>query len=249
MAKVKYFAELGNLGNLSDLYTVQNMVLDDTHSGANRAVYVDSQNHNQVVLVGSGFTYDGNFITDGSVSAINFRNDDGKSFVSLTNGNYTVAQFNSALATGGVNGVLEMVLAGKDTINGSVKADIMYGGGGNDTISGGGGGDHMDGGAGNDKLFGKAGNDVLFGGAGNDELTGGNQSDTFVFHKGGGHDTVMDFNLDGKNHDNIAISAEDHFTVKVDADKNVMLDFGGDTLTLLHVHKNHFDADTYVHVV
>ncbi len=45
----------------------------------------------------------------------------------------------------------------------------------------------------NDRINGKAGDDVIAGGAGNDFLTGGQGADTFVFHTGGGNDTILDF--------------------------------------------------------
>jgi hypothetical protein len=82
------------------------------------------------------------------------------------------------------------LMAGSDTINGSVGADKLYGGDGNDTFHGDAGNDMINAGNGNDTLFGDAGNDTLFGGAGDDTLsggagrdgmTGGAGADTFVF--------------------------------------------------------------------
>ena len=46
------------------------------------------------------------------------------------------------------------------------------------------------------KLSGLDGDDTLDGGKGNDELTGGNGADTFLFHKAGGRDKIIDF-VDG----------------------------------------------------
>ncbi|MEN0108093.1 MAG: calcium-binding protein, partial [Pseudomonas sp.] len=48
----------------------------------------------------------------------------------------------------------------------------------------------LSGGAGNDVLDGQGGNDVLDGGAGNDILNGGDGSNTYVFGRGYGHDTI-----------------------------------------------------------
>ena len=48
---------------------------------------------------------------------------------------------------------------------------------------------------GKDKLFGLGGDDILNGGQGKDELTGGEGADTFVFTKGSGKDTIMDFEV------------------------------------------------------
>ena len=47
--------------------------------------------------------------------------------------------------------------------------------------------------AGNNQLSGGAGADWLIGGGGNDTLTGGSGADDFVFSRGDGQDTIMDF--------------------------------------------------------
>jgi Ca2+-binding RTX toxin-like protein len=46
----------------------------------------------------------------------------------------------------------------------------------------------------NDTLNGGGGNDTLIGGLGNDQMTGGIGADMFRFSKGGGQDTILDFN-------------------------------------------------------
>lgn len=74
---------------------------------------------------------------------------------------------------------------GNDTLLGGDGADVLQGGVGNDLLYGGNGNDGLNGNAGNDTLFGQAGNDNLYGGAGSD-------SDTYVFYKGYGQDTVID---------------------------------------------------------
>jgi Ca2+-binding RTX toxin-like protein len=48
---------------------------------------------------------------------------------------------------------------------------------------------------GKDQLFGLGGDDFLNGGQGKDQLTGGEGEDTFVFTKGSGKDTIMDFEV------------------------------------------------------
>ena len=45
----------------------------------------------------------------------------------------------------------------------------------------------------NNKIFGGSGNDTLTGGKGNDSLTGGDGSDVFVWNKGDGSDTILDY--------------------------------------------------------
>ncbi|MBC9248463.1 hypothetical protein H4P12_17510 [Paracoccus sp. 11-3] len=112
---------------------------------------------------------------------------------------------------------------GNDSILGHVGADRLYGDNQNDLLRGGGGADQLYGGSGNDRLFGDAGNDRLIGGsgndwlrgmdgadtviggagndtlrggAGNDVLKGGAGADTFIFHDGGGRDTINGFVAD-----------------------------------------------------
>lgn len=91
---------------------------------------------------------------------------------------------------------------GDDKLAGTVLADVIDGGDGDDTIAGGDGVDQLDGGADNDSLGGGAGNDllnggtgddILLGGTGDDELTGGDGADYFWFENGDGWDVVSDF--------------------------------------------------------
>nr|WP_260630499.1 hypothetical protein [Pseudomonas syringae]UVN18343.1 hypothetical protein pPsy0462d_00001 [Pseudomonas syringae] len=60
----------------------------------------------------------------------------------------------------------------------------MNGEDGNDTLLGG---------AGNDMLSGGNDDDVMDGGSGNDTLSGGGGSDTYIFRKGSGQDTVLNY--------------------------------------------------------
>ncbi|MER9655785.1 hypothetical protein NKJ26_20110 [Mesorhizobium sp. M0152] len=55
------------------------------------------------------------------------------------------------------------------------------------------GGYVLNGTTGADYLWGLGGNDTLIGGKGNDLLVPGNQQKLFVFHKGDGQDTVINF--------------------------------------------------------
>ena len=82
-----------------------------------------------------------------------------------------------------------------DSINGLGGNDTIYGNDGDDTLFGGDGNDTLFGGNGTDRLIGGAGNDVFNGGTGNDTLYGGvgvNDTDTYLFYKGYGTDTVID---------------------------------------------------------
>jgi Ca2+-binding RTX toxin-like protein len=69
---------------------------------------------------------------------------------------------------------------GDDLLNGTAKADTIFGLGGNDVLLGFAGNDLLDGGAGNDQLDGGPGNDKLKGQKGNDELTGGAGDDVLI---------------------------------------------------------------------
>src|SRR6266568_2646344 len=112
--------------------------------------------------------------------------------------------------------------AGDDTLTGGTGDDLLNGGEGNDLLEGGAGSNTRIGGAGDDTvvvsgsslgnntLLGGDGSDVLSlgqvdryaeasysntfeGGRGNDHLTGSSGSDTYVFNRGDGQDTISDF--------------------------------------------------------
>lgn len=75
--------------------------------------------------------------------------------------------------------------------------DTFDAGLGNDEIWGGNGDDVINGGEGDDTLYGNDGNDTLIGGKGNDTLNGGYGDDTYIFNKGDGVDTII--NWSGNN--------------------------------------------------
>jgi Ca2+-binding RTX toxin-like protein len=240
MATIKYYDRFGAHGRLSDFYTAENLAIDDGTANDHRIIYVDSDSHNKIVLTGEGLSFDGNEVVDGTITGIKFENSDDQQLILLTDGDYTAAGFDHALQTGGVQGMLEFALKGKDTITGSTRADDLFGGGQADNIIGGAGKDKIDGGTGNDKIDGHTGSDFLFGGIGDDRLTGGLQADMFAFEKHTGDDVITDFDVDGSNHDFIGIVKGTHFTEEQHG-KNLVLDFGdGDTLTLLNVDKHDF---------
>lgn len=82
---------------------------------------------------------------------------------------------------------------GTDRMYGNAANDRMYGDGGADRMYGGSGDDRVYGGSGNDRMYGAVGNDTISGGVGNDIMEGGGDSDTFVFRKNHGIDTITDF--------------------------------------------------------
>ncbi|WP_272940356.1 calcium-binding protein, partial [Pseudomonas coronafaciens] len=84
-------------------------------------------------------------------------------------------------------------LRGNDTLSGRAGDDVLDGGDGRDTLNGEDGNDTLLGGAGNDMLSGGNDDDVMDGGSGNDTLSGGGGSDTYIFRKGSGQDTVLNY--------------------------------------------------------
>jgi serralysin len=92
---------------------------------------------------------------------------------------------------------IRTVLAGADSISGTIYADLMRGYGGADTIFGGGGGDYIDGGAGTSYLRGDDGTDTITGGAEFDDING-NLGDDFASGGLGG-----DWVVGGKDNDRL----------------------------------------------
>ena len=87
-------------------------------------------------------------------------------------------------------------LAGNDLLNfleGNDATNGIQGHGGRDIILGHGGNDNLFGDEGDDYIDGGPGSDLMQGGPGDDMLVGGTEDDVFVFHRGEGHDTVLDY--------------------------------------------------------
>lgn len=83
------------------------------------------------------------------------------------------------------------------------SADIVLAGDGNDTLHGYGGNDRLFGQGGDDLIYGGAGDDLISGGAGNDLLYGESGADTYVFGRGFGHDTIIDYAENGVRRDTV----------------------------------------------
>ncbi len=102
-----------------------------------------------------------------------------------TSGNDTLVGFSSDDAIFGGDG--------NDSVSGADGNDTLHGDAGNDTVNGEAGNDTVFGGAGNDTLYGGTGDDILDGGAGDDWLEAHEGTDTFVFGRGYGMDTIQNF--------------------------------------------------------
>ena len=129
----------------------------------------------------------------GDVGADTFNGDAGNDFIDGGAGDDNLL--------GGTGDDLLLGGAGNDTLNGGDGADVLQGDDGDDQLHGGNGADTLIGGDGNDSLYaaglyggGSAGaGDTLDGGAGNDNLYGGFGSQTYLFGKGDGQDTITNY--------------------------------------------------------
>ena len=175
---------------------------------------------------------------------------DGHGLTSTATVSVTVTGIADGVTLSGGNGNdLMFGGGGEDSLSGGNGNDTIYGMDGHDLLSGGNGSDLLFGGAGNDRLYGDNGDDRLDGGDGNDLLAGGNGSDTlaggagadlFVFGKGGGPDTVLDFDtaLDRLQlDDGIAVKSFKVADVNHDgvADLSIAFSNGGGSVVLLGV--------------
>jgi Ca2+-binding RTX toxin-like protein len=219
MTKVKFTARLGEHGYLGDLYTVSNLEL--TTDSSRKAVYEDSANANKIVLIGKGFTYDGDEMTGGTIRSIVFADEDNKRFATVLDGKWDPQELLTAYFVDGFEGMTEFVLKGRDRMKGSNISDTL----------------HAEAGA--DKVIGGKGDDRIFGDTGNDRLTGSKGSDTFFFYPGDGNDVITDFDASGGGTKQDYLGIEPlHTFEEVLTKRGLRLDFeSGDSLLLLGVKK------------
>ena len=146
-----------------------------------------------------------------------------------------------------LDGIVTVTLAssGNDAIYGTSSGDTINGRGGNDVVYGLDGNDVIEGEDGSDQLYGGAGNDRLDGGLGSDLLEGSTGDDIYVFGRGAGTDTIIDFDMSPGNKDAVQISgdiAPSELTVNRNYHDLVLSITGADdTLTL----RNWFDDPAY----
>ena len=124
------------------------------------------------------------------------------------------------------------------------------GGSGGDVLRGNQAANTLQGNGGNDKLFGMVGNDKLYGGTGTDQLTGGAGADDFVFRKGYGRDTVMDFknNIDDIDLRSYNFSKVSQVLNKADqVGSDVHIELGGsDVLILKNFKLSNLDSADFL---
>lgn len=139
---------------------------------------------------------------------------------------FTLRSDQSPLSSGNIRELLQVALAGADTVTGSQAGDTINAFGGNDVVDGRNGADKLIGAAGDDRLLGGNGADVLIGDAGNDRLLGGAGSDDLrggagddVYNGGAGRDFLRGdagadrFDFDDVSDSGIAPASRDLLTL------------------------------------
>ena len=186
---------------------------------------------------------------DGNDNLIGSPNNDflyggaGNDSLSGGNGNDTLdgGDGNDTLSGGGGDDRLDGG-DGNDALSGDSGNDILLGGTGNDTLDGGDGDDRLDGGEGDDTLVGGGGHNTLIGGAGNDSLYGGSWvSDTYIFAKGHGRDTVSDYAESAAQTDTLRFEGASSADVAFSRSGNnlVVKAYGGEDQVTIN---NYFDS-------
>jgi Ca2+-binding RTX toxin-like protein len=225
MVKATFTSQL-DFESLDHYYDESSLELRTERSG--KAVYVDTDSHNRIVLEGSNFTYSGDMLTGGTITDITFKNGDGDVYASITNADYDAEKLQNALVNKGFDGMLNYAFRDDDVLIGSSARDWLWGGRGDDVLKG------------------HGGRDLLDGDKGNDTLIGGGGSDLFVFHKNDGDDTIKDFDADGggRHQDYIGVTSMDSFSIHKSGSDTVIDFDDGSSVTLLDVQRSHVtDAD------
>jgi Ca2+-binding RTX toxin-like protein len=234
MAKIKINDALGELGSLRWNYNPAEMATDMEASGNTKAVYVDGDGGEKIILKGANFAYLDGDLLKGTVEKIIFKDAEGHTTARTSGVEFKAKHLDNLLTDDDSSNLYDFInkmFSGKDAYTGSENGDFAWAGKSNDVI----------------KAFG--GNDSVNGEGGNDIMTGGSGSDHFFFtHDGkGGTDVITDFDAKGggDNQDYIATSFEEVLSIKQVGD-DLVLDYGdGDTLTLLDVDKSDFGKSDF----
>jgi Ca2+-binding RTX toxin-like protein len=232
MAKIKFTDNLGDLGTLRFEYTPDEMVTDMDASGDNKAVYIDGNGGEKIILKGESFAFLDGDLLKGKVDKIVFQDENGNTTATISGADFKAKQLDNLLTEGfDLSNFLQKTMSGFDTFKGSENRDLAWAGGGNDKTKAFGG---------NDSVNGEAGDDIMTGGAGSDFFF-------FMHEDKGGKDVVTDFDAKGggDNQDYVEGSIEDVLSIKQVGDDLVLNYGGGNTLTLLDVDKSDFNADDF----
>ena len=227
MADITYFNALGDGGVAAFFY--DRATLTVTASSATSATMTDASGAH-VVFSGTKLHFHGQTPTSGTITGIDLFDSAGNLLTTVTAGNFDAIKLFDTYQTSGLLGVELQVIAGKDTITGSDRIDLMLGQNGKDHISGG------------------KGADLIDGGRGNDTLTGGQGADAFYFEAGSGTDKITDFTDTGRAaaRDHISMSTTQHLLlVATQHGADVDLAFGADHLILQNFQLSHLDDSDF----
>ncbi len=143
----------------------------------------------RLTLTGTFGNYVGDYPTTGTVTGASYSITGGASFT-FTDVSMSVADFTAYIMNNDLLGMLNTLLGGNDTVNGSSGADALAAFDGDDTLNGGGGADELSGGLGNDTIDGGTGNDLMAGGLGDDIYVVSQAGDAVIEFAGEGWDEV-----------------------------------------------------------
>lgn len=185
----------------------------------------------RMVLHGEDIEKSKGKVTDGTITSAEFFNADGEKIYSFSDAEISAADIYKVYSFGHApNRIMHGLMQGDDAVTGSKYNDSLWGFNGSDVLNG------------------RLGDDLLYGHQGDDTLTGGKGTDSFAFTAGSDHDTVTDFEVDGKGHDLIYMDyfLYDSLTYQKEGKDLVLTMVTGDQLTLENVSKadltiDHFD--------
>ncbi|NRP71583.1 Bifunctional hemolysin/adenylate cyclase [Ensifer psoraleae] len=144
----------------ADLINLETATLVGTPSSTTITFQLD--NGLKLRIVGTGFSFDSDGATGGTIARIDLLQNNGTTLVQrLESLNLSLISFENAAATYNPYQLEQWLMNRSDTLVGSAGDDDIFGWGGNDTFSGGSGDDYMVGGQGKDTYNGGAGYDYL----------------------------------------------------------------------------------------
>ena len=131
--------------------------------------------------------------------------------VNNTAGALVLGNAGANVLTGGNGDDALYGLDGNDSLRGGAGFNLLEGGRGNDMLTADGGSNTLRGGAGDDVLTALANyssNNLFEGGIGNDTITGSYLSDTYLFNRGDGQDTLQEASYGYANSDTLRFGAD-----------------------------------------
>jgi Ca2+-binding RTX toxin-like protein len=207
--------------NINDIFNgTAELSISGNHK---RATYADDLTEGKLVFLGSNFVRDSDtpYLSGGKIHQLLITDESNDFAFKLTGADISAKDLPHSFTTGNLNGLMSVMLAGKDRVVGSELNDYLYGYGRADKING------------------KIGDDDITGGGGNDILTGGPGTDTFHFtpaEDGESHDVITDFDIEGPIVDHFNIKPYPSVIKAVEAVHNghdTLLTLNGDSTILL----------------